>query len=99
MANYYRMSPVTMAPRKAGTQVYASAYEGGFTGVDDTAVIQAAIDSGADRVIIDVQATPWVVGPIDCVSNQRIIVRSGVTINAWAGGDAVNGASMFRAIN
>lgn len=65
----------------------------GWTGVDDTAVLQAAIDSGAAEVIVDRQAGPWVLGKpagpqtyaVRLGSNQMLRLMPGVEIVAKSG--------------
>lgn len=50
---------------------------------DATAAIQAAIDSGASRVLIPYNGTPWIVRPLfDRVSNQEIALEPGVGLMA-----------------
>lgn len=92
----FRMNAASLRMQKVATEGYATAYGGGYTGTDDTACLQAAIDEGLERIIVDVQAGPWVLGVIDLASNQRIIFKPGVTITAKAGAFDTNGASMFR---
>ena len=66
---------------------------------DATAALQAAIDSGADRVVVDwisKGAGVWTVGPIALrSSNQQIWLRDGVTVRAKPGSLAAPGASLF----
>jgi len=104
--NQFRHNPVTMRTQKVGVEVYATAYEGGWNGTDDTVCLQAAIDSGADRVIVTPQAGPWVVSTTEAglsavvlASNQRIIFRPGTEVVAKAGSFLATAASMFRATN
>ena len=68
-----------------GLCVKASNY--GWNATNATAAVQAAIDSGAKKVVIDRQAGDWIVDPIFLRrSNQDIVVADGVTIRAKKGG-------------
>ncbi len=52
---------------------------------DDTAALQAAIRSGARRVIIPNIGRAWVIEPIQLESNQEIVFEKGVVIEARRG--------------
>lgn len=55
----------------------------GWNGVDDTAAVQSAIDSGAKKVVIDRQLGDWVVRPLFIRrSNVEIVLADGVTVRA-----------------
>ena len=65
----------------AGNQMLASRF--GWNGVDDTKALQSAIDSGAEKVIIDRQRGDWVVRPLFIRrSNVEIVLADGVTVRA-----------------
>ena len=70
----------------------------GWNKDDATAAMQAAIDSGADRVVVDWvagSAGVWTVGPIALrTSCQQIWLRDGVTMRAKAGSLSASGASL-----
>lgn len=57
----------------------------GFDPEDATAAIQAAIDSGAARVVLDRQARPWVSGPLRLRSNLELVFEDGAELVAKAG--------------
>lgn len=65
--------------------VMASSF--GWNAKDATAALQSAIDSGADRVIVDWRDEgDWIVSPVVLrISNQEIAVADGVTIRERAG--------------
>lgn len=57
----------------------------GFDPVDSTRFLQAALDSGAKRVVVDKQFGPWVTRPLEGRSNQRVEIEEGVVIEAKKG--------------
>ena len=57
----------------------------GFDEDDSTACLQAAIDSGVPKLIVDKMPSPWVVKPLKAVSNQHIVFESGVVLLAKRG--------------
>ena len=61
------------------------ASEFGWNAEDATDALQAAIDSGAERVVVDRQEGDWLVRPLFLrKSNQEIVVADGVTVNPVA---------------
>lgn len=57
----------------------------GYDREDSTRFLQAAFDSGADRVIVDRQAGPWITKPLFGRSNQEIVFEDGVELVAKRG--------------
>jgi hypothetical protein len=57
----------------------------GFDSADSTRFLQAALDSGAKKIIVDKQATPWVTNPLFGRSNTEIIFEDGAEILAKEG--------------
>ncbi len=57
----------------------------GFDREDSTRFLQAAIDSGAKRVIVDRMDSPWVTLPLFAASGQHIVFEPGVTLLAKRG--------------
>lgn len=57
----------------------------GFDPVDSTRYIQAAIDSGAEEIVIEKKDVPWVITPIKGRSNLHLILEKGVKIVAKEG--------------
>jgi len=57
----------------------------GFDPVDSTDHLQAALDSGASRVIVPDMGQDWIVRPINLRSNQEVIFEDGVVVTAKAG--------------
>jgi len=70
-------------PSQSATTVYAKDY--GFNTEDATVALQKAIDSKADRVIVSNMGANWIVRPIQMVSNQEIVLESGVVVEAKRG--------------
>jgi len=70
---------------RRGKRTTASAAWWGSEGEDDTAPLQAAIHSGARRVIVPNIGRPWVTEPIQLESNQEIVFEKGVVIEARPG--------------
>jgi len=54
----------------------------GFDREDATKIVQAALDSGADRVVFDRQEGPWVVTTLFGRSDQEIVFEDGVELQA-----------------
>jgi Bacterial Ig domain len=58
----------------------------GYDPTDATAALQAAIDSGASRVIVPRMNTDWIIRPVFLrASNQEIVFAPGVVVLAKAG--------------
>jgi hypothetical protein len=82
-----------------GTITEAKASWWGFDPEDSTAALQAAIDSGVPKLIVEKMAGPWIVTPIHLVSNQEIVFEEGVEVLAKRGEFHGNNDSLFRARN
>ncbi len=61
-----------------------------------TAAIQAALDSGAAKVIVDKVDFDYLVETIDFRSNQEVVLEDGVVIAAIPGGHKFGGACLAR---
>lgn len=57
----------------------------GFSAEDATAALQAAINSGARRLIVDKMDGPWIVRPLELADNQELFFEPGVVVLAKAG--------------
>ena len=67
-----------------GKEVKVSSF--GFDAADSTRFLQAALDSDADRVVVDRQAGPWVTKPLfGRRSNVEIVFERGVELVAKKG--------------
>ena len=69
----------------------------GFDREDSTAALQAAIHSGAKKVIVEKMDGPWIVTPIQLASNQKIVFAKGVIVQAKKGEFKAATASLFSA--
>jgi len=79
----------------APDEVKASSF--GWNATDATACLQAAIDSGAKKVVIDRQEGDWIVEPIFLrVSGQEVVVADGVTVRAKKGSFKGRNDSLFK---
>ncbi len=78
-------APEQVARVTAGEIQEARASWWGFSGQDDTAALQAAIDSRVPRLIVDKMGSSWVVEPLRCVSDQEIFFEEGVEVVARKG--------------
>jgi polygalacturonase len=81
----------------AGTRVVANAAWWGFDEEDATDALQAAISSGAKRVIVPNMTRDWIVRPITLASDQELVLEDGVVITAKRGEYRGKGDSMFTA--
>ena len=57
----------------------------GFNAKDSTDALQKAINSKVPKLIIDKQASPWIVRPLFGVSNQTIVFEEGAELLAKEG--------------
>ena len=83
---------------KQGKRKVAYASWWGFDPEDATEVLQAAIDSGAPKVVIENMGRPWIVGrTINLRSNQEIVFEKGVIVEAKKGAFLGKGDCLFLA--
>ena len=59
--------------------------------------MQAAIDSGAEKVIVEKMAGPWIVDPIKLAGNQELVFEKGVVVLAKKGAFHGQNDSLFSA--
>ncbi len=83
----------------AGKRTTANAAWWGFNEEDSTDALQAAIRSGARRVIIPNMTRDWIVRPIALASNQEILLEPGTVISAKRGEYRERGVSVLAARN
>ena len=57
----------------------------GFDKDDSTVYLQAAIDSGVPKLIVERMPSPWVVRPVRGASNQHIVFEKGAVLLAKRG--------------
>jgi len=78
-------NPEAVAKVKAGELTEAKASWWGFDPVDSTRALQAAINSGAKRLVVENMGKPWIVTPLHLVSDQEIVFEKGVVVEAKEG--------------
>ncbi|MEA3402508.1 MAG: right-handed parallel beta-helix repeat-containing protein [Armatimonadota bacterium] len=69
----------------------------GFDPEDSTEALQAAIDSGVEKLIVEDMGQPWIVTPIQLASNQEIVFEEGCEILAKRGEFKGGGDTLFTA--
>ena len=69
----------------AGDVTVAKASWWGFDAEDSTEALQVAINSGASTLIVEDMGSPWIVTPIELVSDLEIVFEEGVEILAKRG--------------
>ena len=57
----------------------------GFDPADSTRFLQAALSSGAKKIVVDRQASDWVATPLKGASNQTVVFEDGVVLRAKPG--------------
>ena len=70
---------------RRGELAEAKASWWGFDPADSTAALQAALGSGAKRIVIDRMDAPWTSGPLKGASDQEVVFEPGVEIVAKEG--------------
>ncbi|MGC9317100.1 MAG: right-handed parallel beta-helix repeat-containing protein [Armatimonadota bacterium] len=81
----------------AGEVTEARASWWGFDPEDSTEALQAAINSGAERLIVEDMGRPWIVRPIELASNQEIVFEDGCEVLAKRGEFKGGGDTLFTA--
>jgi len=92
-------NPEAIAKVKAGQLTEAKASWWGWNETDATESLQAALDSGARRVIIDNIEHPWIVTTITVPSDIEIVFEKGVTVRAKRGAFRGRSDCLFRLAN
>ena len=82
------------AVASAGEIVKASSF--GWNPTNATKCLQAAFDSGASKVIVDKQASEWLVDMVFPRSNTEIVFADGVVVRARPGSMVRNIDNLFR---
>ncbi len=84
---------------KSGKARTAKASWWGFEADDSTDALQAAIRSGAKRVVVENLGKPWIVRPIRLAGDQEIVFEPGVEVLAKRGEFVGGDDCLFRADN
>lgn len=80
-----------------GKRKVAQASWWGFDPSDATAALQAAINSGAEKVVVENLGRPWIVDKIQLAGNQEVFFEKGVVVLAKRGAFKGKGDSLFTA--
>ena len=59
--------------RSAASNLAVKASSFGFDPEDSTEILQKALDSGARKIVVDKQASPWITRPLFARSNCEIV--------------------------
>ncbi len=90
-------NPAAIARVKSGEIVEANAAWWGFNAEDSTECLQAAIDSGAKKLVIPFMDREWIARPLKLRSNIEIVFEPGVIVLAKKGEFTAGGDSLFSA--
>ena len=91
-------NPAAVAEVLAGKRTVANAAWWGFNEKDSTAALQAAIDSGVEKLFIPNMGEDWIVEPLFLnKDNQEIIFEAGVVVMARKGSFKGPNDSLFTA--
>jgi len=88
--------PAAVARVRSGELAEAHASWWGFDKDDATPFLQAALDSGARRVVVDDLGMPWIVRTIRVPSNVEVVFEQGVIVAAKRGEFRGTGDCLFR---
>ncbi|MCX7824394.1 MAG: right-handed parallel beta-helix repeat-containing protein [Verrucomicrobiae bacterium] len=94
-----RRPPNDQAVREvaAGKRKEARASWWGFDPADSTAALQAAINSGAKKLVVENMGAPWIVDRIQLASDQEIVFQRGAVVQARRGAFKGKTDSLFSA--
>ncbi len=81
----------------AGEVTEAKASWWGFDEEDSTEALQAAINSGVEKLIVEDMGKPWIVTPIQLASNQEIVFEEGCEVLAKRGEFKSRNATLMTA--
>jgi len=96
-ANGTATNAAAIAEVKSGKRNVADAAWWGFSPLDATDALQAAIDSGAKKVSVPYMGQPWIVRPIRLHGNLELVLEPGVVLLAKKGEFRGGGDSLLRA--
>lgn len=87
-----------VAKVKSGEVTEAKASWWGFDPEDSTDALQAAVDSGAKRLIVEDMGRPWIVRPIKLAGDQEIFFEKGAVVEAKQGEFRGTNDSLFSIV-
>ncbi|NOX55711.1 MAG: right-handed parallel beta-helix repeat-containing protein [Planctomycetes bacterium] len=94
----HRGNPEAVAKVRAGRLTEAKASWWGFDSEDATDTLQAALDSGVKRLIVENMGRPWIVRPLRVPSNIEIVFEKGAVVEAKRGEFKGGNDSLFHII-
>jgi hypothetical protein len=97
--DFPRENPQAVAEVLQGKRAEANAAWWGFDPQESTQALQAAIRSGAKRVVVPRMPGPWIVDKIELESDQEIFFEPGVEVVAKKGAFRGRGDCLFTAWN
>ena len=83
----------------SGTRAEANVAWWGFDADDSTRFLQAAIDSGARKVIVPYRGAPWIITPVKLRSDLELVFEPGVLVLAKKGSFHGGNDSLFAAVD
>ena len=89
--------PQAIAEVRAGKRTVAQASWWGFRPEDATAALQAAIDSGAQKVVVEKMPSPWIVERLRLAGDQELFFEPGAEVLAKRGAFHGPSDSLFSA--
>ena len=89
--------PQAIAEVRAGKRVVAQASWWGFQPEESTAALQAAIDSGAKKVVVEKMPSPWIVDTLRLAGDQELFFEPGAEVLAKKGAFHGSADSLFSA--
>ncbi len=90
-------NPQAIAALADGATDFANAAWWGFDGEDATDILQAAIDSGAKKVVVPFVGKPWITRPLVLRSDLELFFEPGVLLLAKRGEFLGGGDSLLSA--
>ena len=90
-------NPQAIEEVRAGKRSVAQASWWGFQPEESTAALQAAIDSGAKKVVVEKMPSPWIVDQLRLASDQELFFEPGVEVLAKKGAFHGSADSLFSA--
>lgn len=82
-----------------GTRKVAHAAWWGYCAEEATGALQAAVDSGAEKVVVEKMPGPWIVDQIRLADNQEVFFEPGVVVEAKRGAFRGRADALFSASN
>lgn len=89
--------PQAVEEVRAGKRTVAHASWWGFEAEESTAALQAAIDSGAKKVVVEKMPSPWVVDKLRLAGDQELFFEAGAEVLAKKGAFHGTSDSLFSA--